>query len=154
MQVHKLLGCVVTQDRMPRAEILYLQACAMGVVRPLEYRFFSARQYDLNVRRYLLRSLAVSRYTHGCVALNLATGVHKKRAKGCLAIWRALRRREPVQRKLPHSYEVFLSAKAPSPPLMMAFVRATSLQRHGGTGPAKLFRYLQAHWAWSPAKPG
>ena len=152
-QVYKHLGCVVTQDRMPRAEILYRHSQALGVVRPLQYRFFSARQFSLAVRRYLLRSLSVSKYTHGCVALTLAAGVHKRLwSQGYIALWRALLRREPVQGKLPHAYEVLLAAQAPSPPLMLAFVRATFLQRHIQVGPSALFWYLQAHWEYDQAK--
>ena len=126
-------------------------AQAHGVVRPLDFKLFSCRQYALDVRRYLLRSLAVSKYTHGCVALKLCAGVHKPMsARGYLAIWRALRRRAPDTRKSPHCYEVLLTARAPPPHLMMAFSRAAFLQRHCSNGPSLMFHYLQHHWECDP----
>ena len=60
---YKYLGCILTSERSPKTEMMFRRAQAMGVVRPLQHRFFSAKAFfDLGVRRYLLRSLAISKW--------------------------------------------------------------------------------------------
>ena len=150
---YKHLGCVVTSNMMPTAEIDYRFGQARSVSRPLAYRFFSSPAYPLAVRRYLLKSLALSRFVHGSVALTLHVGLHRRKWHNhYLSLWRTLLRRSKLSQKLPHAYETLRAARAPAPPLAQAYARATFLQRHILKGPAVLMHLLQLHWEMDPAR--
>ena len=153
VDAYKHLGCVLVADRMPGPEIRYRLAQAQSVSRPLAFRFFANSRYPLDVRRSILRSLAVSKFVHGSVALCLDVGVHYRRwCNSYISLWRTLCKREPGSQKLLHAYEVLALAKAVSPPLALAYSRAIFLQRHALQGPTTLLVYLQAHWEKSGCK--
>ena len=132
-------------------EIRHRYAHAQGIARPLSYRFFSAKRFPLELRRYILRSLAVSRFLYGSVALNLRIGVCRRFwYRSYLALWRTLQRRDYETKKHVHPYRVLQEAAAPSPPLALAYARATFLQRLALAGPALPLRLLQHEWELCP----
>ena len=149
--VYKHLGCVLTCDRASRSEILFRHAQAVAVARPLARQFFAASQYPLHIRRYMLRSLVMSRYVHGSVALTLRTKLDQRQWNNFyISLWRTLCRRDHATKKHAHAYEVLCWAQAPSPPLALAYARAVFLQRHVTTGPSEVFQLLQVHWETDP----
>ena len=96
VDVYKHLGCLLASNATPVIEIKHRFAHAHGILRPLAYRFFSARQYPLSTRRYILRSLSVSRFLFGSVALNLKLGVTRRLwFRSYMSLWRTLQRRDP-----------------------------------------------------------
>ena len=153
VDVYKHLGCVLTADRAPRAEVLYRYSQAVAVARPLGARFFAAQRFPLPIRRYMLKSLVMSRFVHGCVALNLHTRLSQRLwHKSYVSLWRFLSRRDGVTKKYAHAYHVLHWAQAPAPPLALAYARAVFLRKHVAAGPSVLFTYLQAHYDREPTR--
>ena len=150
---YRHLGCILTADQSVQPEVLFRASQAYAVTKALAHRFFSSSRYPIAIRRFMLRSLAMSRYLHGSVALTLHTGLARRMWNThYVAILRTLTRREPGTKKLMHVYRVLLRADLPCPPLAMAYARATFLQRHVRQGPAMLFVLLQQHWENDPHK--
>ena len=151
VSVYKHLGCLLTSNASPMVEIQYRSSHAHGICRPLAYRYFSCRQFPLTTRRYILKSLAVSRFQYGSVALTLRTGVCKRQwYRSYISLWRSLQRRDPATKKFAHPYKVLLDAQAPSPPLALALARACFLQRIALFGPCQVLWALQCEWEQHP----
>ena len=151
VDVYKHLGCLLASNATPSVEIKHRFAHASGILRPLAYRFFSARRYPLSNRRYILRSLSVSRFLFGSVALNLKLGVSRRLwYRSYLSLWRTLQRRDSQQATQVHPFCVLRDAQAPPPPLALAHARAALLQRLVTVGPALPLRLMQVEWELSP----
>ena len=147
VDAYKHLGCVLVADGSPRPEIHFRLSQALTVSRPLAFKFFSNSRYPLAVRRCMLRSLVISKYVHGSVALCLEVGAHHRQwCAAYVSLWRTLCRRDPTTKKLLHAFEVLAVARAASPDLALACARAVFLQKHAVHGPATLLVYLQSHW--------
>ena len=150
---YKHLGSVLTADMSPYAEVAYRHSQALSVSRPLGYRFFASGRYQLKVRRYLLRSLVISKFVHGSVSLCLSTGVLRRLwFRNYVALWRSLCPRDPGTRQYLHSYEVLAVADAAPPNLALALARATFLHKHAAQGPCPLLVLLQLEWEMAPMK--
>ena len=117
------------------------------------HRFFANGSFPLDVRRNILRSISVSKFTYGAAGLNLSAAVHRRGWCGAYVdIWRRLLRRDWASVKRTHGYEVLYVAQAPSPLLALALTRATFLRRLVLFGPAECLHLLQAHWDLQPSR--
>ena len=149
---YKYLGGVVTSDGLPRLEILHRKALAAGIARPLARRFFSNGSIPLETRRTILNALSVSRFVYGSISLHLTCPQHRRIwYQSYLALWRVLSRSDKSTHHKPHACFVLQAARAPSPPLAMAYMQATFLRRLVRHGPFTLVAVLQRHWELSPA---
>ena len=150
VHTYKHLGGVLASDANPTPDLHHRFSQAMGVVRPLRRKLFGALRFDLQVRRTLLRSLAVSRYVHTAASLLLHATVHRRLwERQYLAIWRVLVARHAVDTQA-HCYEVLRQAQAPSPALAIAHARATCLRKLFTCGPPELLTLLWDHWSLHP----
>ena len=151
--VYQHLGSVVTSDGSPALEVAHRKAMAIGVTRAHTHRFFANGSFPLDVRRNILRSISVSKFTYGAAGLNLSAAVHRRGWCGAYVdIWRRLLRRDWATVKRTHGYEVLYVAQAPSPLLALALTRATFLRRLVLFGPAECLHLLQAHWDLQPSR--
>ena len=150
VHTYRHLGGILTSDSSPAPDLHFRFAQSMGVVRPLRRRLFGALRFDLQVRRTLLRSLAVSRYVHTAAALLLHANVHRRLwERQYMAIWRVLIARHAADVQA-HCYEVLRQAQAPSPALALAVARATCLRKLSTNGPTELLTLLWDHWQLHP----
>ncbi|CAE7193595.1 unnamed protein product, partial [Symbiodinium microadriaticum] len=150
VHTYRHLGGILTSDASPAPDLYFRFAQSMGVVRPLRRKLFGALRFDLQVRRTLLRSLAVSRYVHTAAALLLHANVHRRLwERQYMAIWRVLVARNAVDVQA-HCYEVLRQAQAPSPALALAVARAACLRKLFTDGPAELLTFLWDHWQQHP----
>ena len=148
---YKYLGGVVTSDGLPRLEILHRKALAAGIARPLARRFFSNGSIPVETRRTILNALSVSRFVYGSISLHLTCPQHRHIwYQSYLALWRVLSRSDKSTHHKPHACFVLHAARAPSPPLAMAYMRATFLRRLVRHGPHTLMAVLQKHWELCP----
>ncbi|OLP99284.1 hypothetical protein AK812_SmicGene18181 [Symbiodinium microadriaticum] len=146
VRAYRHLGGVITADSNPSPDLNLRFAHSMGIVKPLRKKLFGARRFELPVRRNLLRSLAVSRYTHTAAALVLHASIHRRLwERQYMAVWRVLVARTAVDNQA-HNFEVLRQAQAPSPALALALSRATCLAKLYTVGPHALLALLWDHW--------
>ncbi|CAE7462360.1 CFDP2 [Symbiodinium sp. CCMP2592] len=146
VDAYRHLGGIMTSTGTPAPEIAFRSAQAWIPVRPLRTKLFAAPGIPLEVRRHLLRSLAMSRFVFGSAVLRLHVAVHFRAwARAYVALWRSLHRRQQHE-KTPHAYETLLRASAPSPPLALALARAALLRQIVHTGPSTLRHLLWHQW--------
>ena len=152
VHTYRHLGGILTSDSNPTPDLHYRFSQSMSVVKPLRRKLFGALRFDLNVRRNLLRSLAVTRYVHTAAALILPFGVHRRLwERHYLSIWRVLVARNAVDAQA-HAYTVLRAAGAVSPPLALAYARAMCLRKLFQFGPAPMLAFLWDHWRRAPAR--
>ncbi|CAE7258117.1 unnamed protein product [Symbiodinium sp. CCMP2592] len=152
VHTYRHLGGILTSDSNPSPDLHYRFAQSMSTVKPLRRKLFGARRFDLKTRRMLLRSLAVSKYTHTAAALMLHFGVHRRLwERHYLTLWRVLTARTAVDVQA-SAYTVLRNAQATSPPLALAHARAACLAKLFRHGPADLIALLWDHWRIAPAR--
>ncbi|OLP91297.1 hypothetical protein AK812_SmicGene27032 [Symbiodinium microadriaticum] len=150
VEAYKHLGHILTSSTTPQPDIQLRRSRAQGVIRPLKARLFGNRGIPLDIRRLLLRSLAVSRFVHSSAALIVPAAIHEKLwDRAYLEIWRPLLPRTAADSQ-PHSVMVLHTARAASPPLMLAHARANFLKQLTVRGPAVLRGSLFEHWISRP----
>ncbi|CAE7556418.1 unnamed protein product, partial [Symbiodinium sp. CCMP2456] len=150
VDAYRHLGGIATTSGTPVPEIGYRHSLAMLAVRPLRSRLYSAYGIPLEIRRNLLRSLAVSRYIFGSAALPLHTAIHRRLwSKHYVALWRHLWRRGQGEHYR-HCFAVLGPAGAPPPPLALAMSRAVLLRQITAHGPATLQQLLHVQRQESP----
>ena len=153
ISAYQHLGSVVAADGSPSLEIAHRRAMAIGITRAHSRKLFSNTAFPIAVRRNILRSLAVSKFTYGAASLNLSSAIHRR--AWCHAytdLWRRLLRRDWSTAKRTHSYAVLHRASAPSPLLALAAARASFLRRLILHGPVECLHLLQAHWELQPER--
>ena len=152
MPSYKYLGGIITADGHPRAEVMYRKSLAAGIARPLSRPFFANSAFPIATRRTLLHALSVSRFVYGSVALRLVCSQHRRIwYQSYMYLWRMLLRPKTGTAHRPHALAVLHAAKAPSPPLSLALMRATFLRRVARHGPSAVMTVLQKHWELLPA---
>ncbi|CAE7236658.1 unnamed protein product, partial [Symbiodinium necroappetens] len=148
---YKHLGGIVVATSSPVPDLHHRHARASMVVRPLQTRLFGNQRIPLATRRLLLRSLALSRYVHSGASLILTAAYHRRIwCQQYVALQRSPCRRTAADRAV-HSYEVLHAAQAFSPPLALAYARASFLRRLTQQCPCMLAQLLYDHWRVSPA---
>ena len=144
------LGGIIASNCNPTPDLHYRYSRAAGTLKPLRKRFFSAREFSLPTRAYILRSLVVSKFAHSAAALLLPAACHVRIwEQHYMQLWRALFPRSAAKGQL-HSYRVLHEANAPSPTLALARARASFLSRVFQHGPAALLAVLWDHWVTHP----
>ncbi|CAE7843419.1 unnamed protein product, partial [Symbiodinium necroappetens] len=147
---YRHLGGIVTANGDPLPDLHLRFSNAMGVIRPLRKKLFGTRRFDVNVRKTLLQSLAVSRYVHTASALILNTAQQVRVwEKQYLHLWRSLTARTAADVQA-HNYEVLRVGQASAPPLALAQARAALLAKLYTNGPAALLALLFDHWELHP----
>ena len=153
VSAYKYLGGILTSNLSSRVETQFRKALACGTARPLVGKLFSNRSFSLRLRRSLLQTLVVSRYTYGGIALHLVSALDRRVwYQGLIALWRLLQKSDRVTRKFPHSFAVLEAAASPFPSLALALSRAKVLQHLSAAGPVTLLQVLQAHWEVAPQR--
>ena len=147
---YRHLGGILTANGVPAAEVSFRSSQALGMLRPLHRRLFSALAIPLTLRRTLLRSLVVSRFVFAGAVIPLHTALHRRSwDRAYLRLWRGLCKwSRPDQQ--PHSFLVLRMAQAPSPPPAVALMRGVLLQRLLVHGPSTLLHLLHVHWRADP----
>ena len=146
VEAYKHLGHILTSSTNPQPDIQLRRSRAQGTIKPLRTKLFGSKDVPISTRRLLLRSLAVSRFTHSSAALILPAAVHERLwDRAYLDLWRPLIPRKAADKQA-HSFEVLRVAGAVSPPLMMAQARANFLKQLTANGPSVLRHVLFVHW--------
>ena len=147
------LGSVLAADGTPTLEIQHRRSLALGSTRSLVFKLYANPRISLQVRKTLLRSLAVSRFVFGSPAVCFQAG-HNMRlwCRTYVDLWRRLLRRVPASERQPHSFEVLGYAGVCSPTLALSLARAALLKRLLAHGPPEALFILQRHWELRPRK--
>ncbi|CAE7403777.1 for [Symbiodinium sp. CCMP2592] len=149
---YRHLGSIITASHTPMVDIAFRKSQAEAVFKPLKSRLFSSERVPLDIRRTLLRSLVLSRFVFAGAVLFLHAHQHRRQwCRHYVNLWGGLTRRTSAERS-PHSYDVLHRAKAPSPLLALAMMRAVQLKRMLQHGPAQLLHILHAHWRLCPGR--
>ena len=146
VEAYKHLGHILTSSTNPQPDIQLRRSRAQGTIKPLRTKLFGSKDVPIATRRLLLRSLAVSRFTHSSAAMIIPAAVHERLwDRAYLDLWRPLIPRKAADKQA-HSFEVLRVARAASPPLMMAHARANFLKQLTVNGPSVLRHVLFVHW--------
>ncbi|CAE7245588.1 unnamed protein product [Symbiodinium sp. CCMP2592] len=149
---YRHLGSIITASHTPMVDIPFRKSHADAVFKPLKNRLFSSERVPLAIRRTLLRSLVLSRFVFAGAVLFLHAHQHRRQwCRHYVNLWGGLSKRTSADRS-PHSYDVLHRARAPSPLLALAMMRAVQLKRMLQHGPAQLLHILHAHWCLCPSR--
>ena len=149
---YRHLGGIITANHAPLTDIAFRKSQADATLKPLKGRLFSSQHIPVDLRRTLLRSLVISRFVFAGASLFLYAHQHRRQwCRHYVSLWGGLVRRTAAD-KSPHSFDVLHQAKAPSPLLALAMMRAVQLRRMLQHGPAQLLHILHAHWRLCAAK--
>ena len=149
---YRHLGGIITANHAPLTDIAFRKSQADAMLKPLKGRLFSSQHIPVDLRRTLLRSLVISRFVFAGASLFLYAHQHRRQwCRHYVSLWGGLVRRTAAD-KSPHSFDVLHQAKAPSPLLALAMMRAVQLRRMLQHGPAQLLHILHAHWRLCAAK--
>jgi hypothetical protein len=149
------LGVLIDGARAPRQEIRLRAGQVSGVLREFANKLFANPRFPLGLRAHLLQSLVVSKLCYGAGVLPL----HHRAATGAwhrayLRIARAAladRTSDPVFR---HHTALLGCLNWPSPPMKLALLRASVLERLVLYAPACLWAVLQQEYAATKASWG
>ena len=151
VRAYKHLGGILVSTASPTPDLYHRYSRAAGTARPLKKALFGSRQFELTVRRNLLSSLVLSKYTHTAAAVVLRSACHLRLwERHYVALWRHLCPRAKPDAQ-PHPYQVLHMAQAPSPPLALANTRAHFLLKLVKAGNEALLVLLCDHHLLHPA---
>ncbi|CAE7688779.1 unnamed protein product [Symbiodinium sp. CCMP2592] len=152
IDAYRHLGSITVANSTPDPEIRFRVAAAHGMLRPLSRKLFSNSQVPLSLRRTLLHSLVLSRFTFSSATIDLHASQHRRTwCRHYVLLWRGLLRWKDREDS-PHSYAVLQAARAPSPLLALAQARASFFGRLLQKGPGALLHLLHTHWLQAPQK--
>ena len=99
------LGSVLAADGTPTLEVQYRRSLALGSTRSLVSRLYANPRISLQVRKTLLRSLAVSRFVFGSPAICFQASCSMRLwCRTYVDLWRRLLRRILGSEKQPHRW--------------------------------------------------
>ena len=151
VESYKHLGGIVVSTGSPIPDLHFRFSQAAGTLKPLRRKLFGAREFPLQTRAFLLRSLVVSKFSHSVAALLLQAACQVRVwEQHYVALWRALFHRRATDKSV-HSLRVLHEAHALSPTLALAKARAGFLRRVFVHGPRDLLSLLWDHWKLHPS---